>query len=331
MICSLRSNGRDEVEPILGSFGVRSFVARFRPRGHSPRHLIESLRDQALIVSHGPFQIQHSLDFTASPFEAAIARMKSRKFVYHQRNMNEEGSGMLLRMKVLLSNRIVAVSDPVRKMLGEYGAYAGKLRSISNGIDLEEVAKYLIKDKFKDHGILLSVGHVVRRKRHEDAIRILSLLNTEFPQLRLRIAGNILDQAYHQELQNLASELNLVDKVEFLGLREDVLKLMQQSDLLIHCAESEGFGWVILEAMAAGLPVISSSVEGPKDIIEDGKTGFLVPIGDVSSYAAAIRSLRANRELTELMIKAAREVVSMKFSAEAKVRQMADVYRELIV
>lgn len=330
-ICSLRSNGRDVVVPILEGLRVRSFVARFRPRGHSPRHLIESLRDQALIDSHGPFQIHHSLDFTASPFEAMIARMKSRKFVYHQRNMNEEGSAALLRIKIRLSNAIIAVSDPVKKMLEDLGAPAGKLKSISNGIDLEDVANYLVKDDFRDRGILLSVGHIVRRKRHEDAIHVLSLLVKEFPQLRLRIAGNILDQAYYQELQNLARELNLTDKVEFLGLRDDVLNLMQQSDVLIHCAESEGFGWVILEAMAAGLPVISSSVEGPKDIIEDGKTGFLVPMGDTSSYAAAVRSLRTNRNLSELMISTAREIVATKFSAEAKVGQLVDVYRELIV
>jgi glycosyltransferase involved in cell wall biosynthesis len=329
-ICSLRSNGQEEIQPILNELGVRSFVARFRPRHHTPRHFVESLRDQALIDRHGPFEIQHSLDFTASPFEATIARMKARYYVYHQRNMNEEGSAALLRMKIRLSNRIIAVSDPVKEMLLKLGATAGKLRSISNGIDLEDAEKHLIKRSSNPHPVILSVGHVVRRKRHEDAIQALSVLTKDLPQLRLWIAGNNFDRAYQQELQDLVLRLHLADKVEFLGVRRDILLLMQQADVLVHCAESEGFGWVILEAMTAGLPVVSSSVEGPRDIIEDGRTGFLVPIGKTSGYVQAIRSILMNREVSERIAKTARETVAMKFSAKSKMEQLAVIYRELV-
>ena len=87
---------------------------------------------------------------------------------------------------------------------------------------------------------------------------------------------------------------------------------MQQADVLLHCADSEGFGWVILEAMTVGLPVVSSSVEGPKDIIQDGETGFLVPMGETSGYVKAVRSLLNSSELSQLIRKKGRESVEQK-------------------
>jgi glycosyltransferase involved in cell wall biosynthesis len=330
-ICSLRSNGHDEIEPILTGLGVPSFVARFRPRGRSPRHFWESIRDQAVINREGPFHIQHSLDFTPSPFEAIMARMKSRFYVYHQRNMNEEGSAMLLRMKIRMSNRIIAVSDAVREMLLRIGADAAKVKSISNGIDLDDSENYFLEGNSNGHGVILSVGQVVPRKRHEDAVRAFSILNKEMPQLRLQIAGKIVDPAYYQKLQDLVRELNLTDKVQFLGVRKDVLQLMQNADVLLHCADSEGFGWVILEAMTVGLPVVSSSVEGPKDIIHNGQTGYLVPMGETSGYVKAVKLLLNSPESSDLMRKKARESVELKFSAQTKVKELAGIYRDLVV
>src|SRR5262249_1679966 len=98
-VCSLRIDGFDECATFMKPAGVSCFVARFRPRGRWTRHYIHSLRDQTLIEGRGPFDIQHSLDFPSSPFEGWMARRKSRRFVFSQRNRNEGGRTFLLRMK----------------------------------------------------------------------------------------------------------------------------------------------------------------------------------------------------------------------------------------
>ncbi len=200
--------------------------------------------------------------------------------MFNQSNMNELGSKSLLRLKIRWASKIIAISDSVAGLLLENGAPSEKIRKIYLGIDVQAVDKELIGSRRQRHNYFLSVGRIIRRKRHEDAIRTLSVLGKEYPELRLGIAGNVYDQSYYDELQHLVQQLGLSGRVEFLGVRKDVLQLMQNSDALFHCAQSEGFGWVVVEAMAVGLPVIASAVDGPRDIIDrswDAKSLLLLP------------------------------------------------------
>ncbi len=278
----------------------------------------------------GPFDIQHSLDYVSIPFEALMARLKARHYIYNQSNMNEHGSKALLRVKMRLADRIIAISDSTMKLLSEYGASSSKLRKVYLGIDTRDVDRQVQINKAQNGLSILSVGRIIRRKRHEDAIKALSILSRTMPQLTLRIAGNIHDQQYHQELQNLVNDLGLSGRVDFLGLREDVLEVMKESSALLHCAESEGFGWVVVEAMAVGLPVIASAVDGPRDILDHGKTGLLVPTGDISGYADALKRIFSEPGFSRKLTENARASVEMEFSAEKMVEKIANVYREFV-
>src|SRR5262245_3714832 len=86
-ICALREDGVQESAPLLETLGVKCFVARFRPRGREPGRLLGPLHDRHLLHTHGPFDLQHSMDFTSSPFEAIMSRRHARKFLFSQRNM----------------------------------------------------------------------------------------------------------------------------------------------------------------------------------------------------------------------------------------------------
>jgi glycosyltransferase involved in cell wall biosynthesis len=332
-ICSLRSRGYKEMEPVFGNFGVRCMVAQFRPKGQSWKyipHLLPSIRDQALIDQSGPFDIQHSLDYVSIPFEAFMARMKSRRYVYNQANMNELGNQTFLRVKIRLADRIIAISDSTMELLAKSGASSEKLRKVYLGIDTQDVDRLMDPYYQNRDGAILSVGRIIRRKRHEDAIRAFSVLAREIRHLRLRIAGSIVDEKYFQELKRLVSDLGLSERVEFLGLRDDVPQLMQQSHALVHCAESEGFGWVVVEAMTVGLPVIASAADGPRDIINDQQTGLLVPTGNVSAYAEALRKVLYQPAFCRELSANARASVEKEFSAEKMVIKIADIYRELM-
>lgn len=328
-ICSLRKNGISETGPVLDTMNIPYFVARFRPRGYTLKQIRQSLADQALINQSGPFDIQHSLDFTSSPFEALLARFHRRVFVYSQRNLNPNGHKQALRIKATATHRIIVVSKAVEAFLHSQGVRSSKTRHIPLGIDLSTMT-YRAEKADKPTCRVLSVGHIVRLKRQEDAIKSVALLANTIPNIRLDIIGAVYDQGYYEELQSLVRETGLSERVRFLGLRDDVPDLMRQADAMVLCSETDAFPWVVLEAMAAGLPVVASAVDGPKLTIDDGHNGLLVPVGDVEGYAQAISSVLTNSALAAQLATNGRRLVEERYSAERMVQQIADLYREVV-
>jgi glycosyltransferase involved in cell wall biosynthesis len=325
-ICALRNQGLDEAGPVLEGLGVKAFVARFRPTLLTPSGIVATYRGQRLIARHGPFDIQHSLDWTSSPLEALLARAAGRRYLFSQGNLNQNGRRGLLRTKVLLSNHIIAISDATRDILPRYGVRRGNTTKVCLGLDLLDVGRAATRPR---RG-LLSVGHIIPLKRHEDAIRVLATLLPSFPDLRLRIAGPTYDERYHQSLCRLASDLGLSDRVEFLGVREDVLELMAAAQILLHCADPEAFGWVILEAWSVGLPVVVSQSSGPKEVVTHGQTGFLAPVGDIAAYAESVRALLISPGLADAIAARAREALERTYSARVMVEGIAEVYRRVV-
>jgi glycosyltransferase involved in cell wall biosynthesis len=325
-ICALREIGFRETAPLLMDLGIHAFVAPFRPTGRSLRHWMESLAAQSAIARSGPFAIQHSLDFTSSPYEALAAAKRSRIFIYSQRNLNEGGHEFALRLKARIARRVVCISRATEDLLRRLRVPAAKLRRVPLGMELPRPAPAATRDR----GRFLFVGQIQRRKRHGDAIRALALIARGYPHARLSIAGNVFDAAYLDELKRLAAELGVASRVEFLGTRTDVPDLMRRAEALLLCSESEAFGWVILEAMAHGAPVIASSVDGPSEIIEHGRTGLLVDCSDVAGYAAAMRSLLASPSVGASLAENARRAVAERYSAAAMVNGIHAVYREVL-
>jgi hypothetical protein len=323
-VCSLRDGGFRDTAPLLESLGGECFVARFRPTGCSAKAIRQSLQDQRQIDRRGPFTVQHSLDFTSSPFEALMARMHSRAYICSQRNLNQNGHPVLLRVKMRLSNRVIAISDSVQRFLLAKGVQQKRIRKVRLGID---VADFGFE---RTLGYFLCVGQIEPLKRQEDAIRALHFVAQDCPQARLGIVGNVFDREYLGSLQKLAADLGVADRVEFLGPRTDVLQLMAKSSGLIHCSESEAFGWVVVEAMSVGTPVIAAASDGPKEIITSGRTGILINCGDVPGYASAMRSLIQQPEFAATISENARHEVAARFSLDVMVGQIRSVYLECI-
>ena len=154
-ICTLRKNGEEEVGPMLDCMGVTYFVAPFRPKGKTYQHYIRSLRAQKIIDQKGSFDIQHSLDFTTSPFEPIIAKIKGRRFVFSQRNMNEGGHNLPLRLKIWLTDHIIAISDQTKNLLTTFSAKEENISLVRNAIDMdientiEQTNERVISEKFQ--------------------------------------------------------------------------------------------------------------------------------------------------------------------------------------
>lgn len=327
-VCGLRKKGHEEMRPVLRDLGVQSFVASYRPKGRSWTHIKNALDDQKILKEHGPFHIQHSMDFTSSPFEAMMARKGSRIYIFNQRGMNEDSSFVALRVKVHFSERVIAISEPVVDLLVKHGTPPSKVRKVYLGLDVDEIEyrKPVLHNGTKN---ILSVGHIVPRKGHQHALRAMALLKQKMPDVRLRIAGSPDNPEYFETLKQLLNHLDLTENVQFLGNRRDVIDLMRQSDVLLLSSESEAFGWVILEAHAVGLPVVASAVDGPREVIEDQKNGLLVNPGDVQGFADALYRVLNSPNFASQLSETGRNDTLKKFTAEQMVREFAAIYKEI--
>ena len=120
------------------------------------------------------------------------------------------------------------------------------------------------------------------------------------------------------------------DKVHFLGERNDVPRLLPHFDLLWSTSGYEGQSNVILEAMAAGVPVVATDIPGTRELVSSGETGYLVPVGDRAGFAKYAQRLLNDAALAARLSAAARERVGREFSVERMVQRHAELYRDLL-
>lgn len=127
-------------------------------------------------------------------------------------------------------------------------------------------------------------------------------------------------------LEALAARLGVADRVRFLGQRSDVPELLAACDVFALPSLYEGSSLAVLEAMAAGRPVVSSSIGGTRELVEDGRSGLLVPPGDAAALAAALRRVLGDAALRSALTGRARERVAREFTPDATARRVQEIY-----
>ena len=174
------------------------------------------------------------------------------------------------------------------------------------------------------------VGRLAEWKGQDVFIRAMA---EAFPDDKARgvVVGAPLfgEEAFARDLRLLCTDLRLEHVIDFRGFREDVDLELASFDVLVHASVlPEPFGQVVLEGMAAGLPVVATAAGGPAEIIEDGVTGILYPPGDVRALAAALRRLAADRGLRNRLGTAGRERAKA-FRPELVARRLIALYRDV--
>ncbi len=189
-----------------------------------------------------------------------------------------------------------------------------------------------LEDKEK---ILLTVARLVEKKGTLYLIKAMTKIVSKDKEIKLYIVG---DGILRKSLENLATKLNLKNNVIFLGWlsREEVIKLIKKSIIFVlpsitaKDGDCEGLPTVILEAMAYGLPVVSTYHAGIPEAVINNETGFLVPERDYKELADKLIVLISDRRLREKMGKRAREVVQEKFNIEKQIGKLEKIYKEFI-
>ncbi|MBI5666969.1 MAG: glycosyltransferase [Chloroflexi bacterium] len=284
--------------------------------------------------------VAHTHLFHADLFGIPAARLAGVPVVVTSRHNDD---AFRYRMPIRLVNRAlwrftdaaIAISDSIARFTVEVeGAPAEKVRRIHYGLDtttppLERAAaRQTILGELKSPSTTVLVGLVCRlveQKGVAYAIEAFRQVATAFPDAALLVAG---DGPLREALQAQAAPLG--DRVRFLGWRQDTARLVAALDIFLAPSLWEGFGLVLLEAMAQQTPVIASAVSAIPEVVADGETGLLVPPRDAAALAAALRTLLDDAALRQHLGLLGRDRLETHFSAERMVNQTTALYEELL-
>jgi glycosyltransferase involved in cell wall biosynthesis len=232
------------------------------------------------------------------------------------------------------TKRIIAVSEEVSRAVQIYaGIPIDQITTIPNGVDPElfypredrkDIRKRL--NLSTDLPVLVSVGRLTRPKGYPYLLTALALIPPEERPLVV-IVGDGPDR---DDLESKTRTLKLENTVRLLGTRHDVPALLAAADIFVLASLWEGLPLALLEAMASGLPSVVTAVgENPK-VIEDGKSGILVPPGDAPALAKALRGLLGERVQSKKMGQAARERFERHFSLQKFIAAHEALYEDLV-
>jgi len=240
----------------------------------------------------------------------------------------------ITRFGIEQSDRVTAISNYLRQATLDTFAVSTPIEVIYNFIDSEFYRRRpdpSLKKRLAPGGekIILHISTFRPIKRITDCIEVLARIRAEGPNARLVMCGDGPERA---EAEAVATRLNVSDDVIFAGQQPQsmIREYLSIADLLLLPSQSESFGLVALEAMACEVPVIATRVGGLPELVEDGATGFLFPVGDVNAMAAGAISLLSNQALTQQFGRLAREVAITRFSAERIIPEYEALYAGLI-
>jgi glycosyltransferase involved in cell wall biosynthesis len=170
------------------------------------------------------------------------------------------------------------------------------------------------------------------QKNHRILLQAFAQATPQLPDALLLLVGppDRLNPAYTESLQALAQELGLGQRVRFLGSRSDVPDILRASDVFVLSSDYEGNPLSVLEAMAAGLPVISTAVGGVPELVQHGATGLLVPAGNAHALAEAITQLGCDVHQRTAMGSAARQTALERFDVRVMSNAYATLYHNLL-
>jgi glycosyltransferase involved in cell wall biosynthesis len=283
-------------------------------------------------------QILHTWMFHANIPGRIVGRLANIPIVISsERTMGQEGSFRRItnRLTAYLADAIICVSRTVLEFSKvRIGLPASKLIQINNGIDFDAIDFSLDQVQARTQYGLPSTGFLIGAigrprpvKGYDVLLNAFANLVTLEPDLLLLFVGDGPDR---KKLEFKAQQLNLPPRVRFMGDQSEIHKLLPALNILVSSSFHEGMSNVILEAMAAGLPVVATAVGGTPEVVVDGETGLLVPPGDPEALSQAILKLIQNPKMRKKMGLAGRERVKKHFTIQETVHQTEKLYLKLL-
>ena len=299
----------------------------------------------AWLVRRRRIDIIHANKNVVAIYIAAAARLTGAAALWHVRN-RVSNFGRIGAWVVRRCGAIVCVSESVAgPFRAAFPEAEPKMAIAYEGVEPSLYTAREMGTDFRDSiraqpGELLvgTVGRITAWKGQDDFLRAAALVARDHPDARFLVVGDCVsspaeraaDEAFRDRLHSLVAELGLADKVRFTGYREDVAAVMNGLDVFVLPSHDEPFGIVLIEAMAAGRPVVATAAGGVPEIARDGQEALLVPPREPEAMAAAIRRLLADTELAATLGRAAEQRVAAEFPLWRHAARMREVYEQLL-
>ena len=293
----------------------------------------------AIRLRHEKIALVHANSATAQLYAAPAARLAGIPAVWHCRDLVP--LGRLARWLDRLSARTIATSQAVADSLQAQGVAAHRIRLIPNGTRTgawtapPDAGSALRREWAVPPDAVLAgmVAQIVPWKRHDLFLDAVAHAARVCPALMAVIVGDDLFGDHPGALDRLRSQaqaLGIASRLRIAGYRTDMPAVYAALDILAHPAGREPFGRVLVEAMAAGRPVVAVDDAGPREIVADGSTGILVPPGDARAFGDALARLASDRAAREAFGHAGQARVRERFDARRMVRDIESLYSEVL-
>ncbi|HXI24014.1 MAG TPA: glycosyltransferase family 4 protein [Pyrinomonadaceae bacterium] len=242
--------------------------------------------------------------------------------------------GRVHKLTLRRTARVIAVSQPVADALRSQAIFKSEvIRVIHNGIDVEAfaTAKTTAPPNRKKLRVG-AVGELAPVKRHEDFVRVAQSICAERDDVEFIIAGEDKspDGENRSRLTQLIADAHLEDRVQLAGWTEDVAKLLATLDLFVSTSASESFGMAVVEAMAAGIPVVATETDGACEVIVPGVTGRIAPVGDIDALAKSISELLSDPAERARLGANAQQAARQRFGLEQMVDETVWLYEDVV-
>lgn len=237
----------------------------------------------------------------------------------------------ILKAALLLSHRVIVVSDAIGQALrAKYPDHHQKIAMIPNGVESDLLDIQRTGNNVGSRSLsLLAVGALIKRKAVNNIIEALSYINVS-PPPSLTVVGDGPELRY---LERLAKEMNVYRNVNFIGAvdPDDVQRYLSGADIFVFASLSEGRPNVILEAMAAGLPIVASRIDGVTELIVDGRNGMLFAPGDARELAQKLEALiEGSVSRSTLGASARNYIVENKLTWSQTGRRYVEMYEQCL-
>lgn len=292
----------------------------------------EAVEELAAVAEEEGLDLLHSNSLSGGEYSGLAGERAGIPALSHVRDIQKLKAS---RRRRLARNRaLIAVSEATRLHLIAQGLEADKILTRLNGIDPGfaegvEPARGLWPGDEGQDPLLLNIGQIGLRKAQDLCLRALLPVLQARPRLRLAFVG----ERFSAKEESLAFEEALrrearlaKGRVLFLGRRSDVPALLRRARLLVHSAHQEPLGRVLLEAQVAGRAVVATRVGGSAEIIDHGRSGWLVPRGDARSLASAVSRLLDDPEQCQRMERASRSRACRLFEPRRSMEGIFEIY-----
>lgn len=342
-LCCLATNRGDSPHLLkrVRELGVPILDAGVRNAPHSlirPHTFLQMAR-VARILRHRGVKVVHSYLFHANWFGTLTARFARVPVVIaSRRNVDvytRTEDRLACRVVNRLADRVTAVAGAVRDHVHQTeGCPLEKIVVIPNGVEANRF-QWTASDQTKKEVLgssseEIAIGTIARLvwyKGLEDLLKAATLIIGRYPLVRFFVVG---DGPLRQPLEEKARALGLNGTVRFLGAVPNASSLLPHFDVVVLPSLWEGMSNSLLEAMAAGKPVVATDVGGSSEVVIDGKTGFLVPPKAPEALADAVLHLLADPEMARNLGEAGRIRVKSEFTSEIMVARLEELYDSLL-